>query len=385
MEDVIMADIVTRTPGVYERLGLRRVINASATLTRLGGSIMPPEVRQAMVEAGESFVDIVEMQRAVSARIAELTHNEAAYVSSGAAAGLALVTAALITGPDEAKAERLPLPDGPKYDVLIHKSQRFVYDHAIRMVGVNLVEFGMGGGAQPWELEAAYTDRTIAVVFLAGLINEQRALPIEHVIESAHRHNVPVIVDAAAQLPPPENLWRFTRDLGADIAIFSGGKGLCGPQPTGLVLGRKSIIEGIYVNASPVQNIGRPMKVGKEELAGILAALEWYLRQDHKAIMKRYEDVVQLFVERFDGKKPGVSARRDFPSEAGQPHPRALITLDPAVLGFGVDHVVKALRDGEPSIAVAGGRAGIYINPQTLQEGEERIVARRLAEILGVG
>jgi seryl-tRNA(Sec) selenium transferase len=191
-------------------------------------------------------------------------------------------------------------------------------------------------------------------------------------------------VDAAAQLPPPENLWRFTRDLGADIAIFSGGKGLCGPQPSGLVLGRKSIIEGIYVNASPVQNIGRPMKVGKEEMAGLLAAVEWYLRQDHKAIMQRYEDVVQTFVQRFDGKRPGVRASRDFPSEAGQPHPRALITLDPSALGFGIDHVVKALRDGEPSIAVAASRAGIYINPQTLQEGEEKIVARRLAEILGV-
>ncbi|HVC33664.1 MAG TPA: aminotransferase class V-fold PLP-dependent enzyme [Chloroflexota bacterium] len=379
-----MAEIVTRSAGIHEKLGLRRVINASATLTRLGGSIMPAEVRQAMVEAGESFVDIVDMQRAVSARIAELTHNEAAYVSSGAAAGLALVTAALITGTDEAKAERLPLPDGPKYDVLIHKSQRFVYDHAIRMVGVNLVEFGMGGGAQSWELETAYSDRTIAVVFLAGLVNEQRALPIEQVIESAHRHGVPVIVDAAAQLPPPENLWRFTRDLGADIVIFSGGKGLCGPQPTGLVLGKKAIVEGIYVNASPVQNIGRPMKVGKEELGGILAAVEWYLHQDHRAIMQRYEDVVKLFVQRFDGKKPGVSARRDFPSEAGQPHPRALITLDAAALGFGVDHVVKALRDGEPSIAISGGRAGLYVNPQTLQEGEEKIVARRLAEVLGI-
>jgi len=379
-----VVEAATRPAGIYERLGIRRIINASATLTRLGGSIMPLEVRQAMLEAGEAFVDIVEMQRAVSARIAELTHNEACYVTSGAAAGLTLVTAALITGTDEAKAERLPLPDGPKYDVLIHKSQRFVYDHAIRMVGVNLVEFGMGNGAQPWELEAAYTPNTIAVVYLAGMLNEQRALPLEQVIESAHRHNVPVIVDAAAQLPPPENLWRFTRDLGADIAIFSGGKGLCGPQPTGLVLGKKEIIEGIYVNANPVQNIGRPMKVGKEELAGILAAVEWYLRQDHRAILQRYEDVVRMFVERFDGKKPGVSARRDFPSEAGQPHPRALISLDPTVLGFGVDHVVKALRDGEPSIAVGAGRAGIYINPQTLQEGEEEIVARRLAEVLGV-
>jgi L-seryl-tRNA(Ser) seleniumtransferase len=380
-----MADIATRPTGVYEKLGVKRVINASATLTKLGGSIMPLEVRQAMVEAGDSFVDIVELQHAVSARIAELTHNEAAYVSCGAAAGLTLVTAALITGEDPAKAERLPLPDGPKYDVLIHKSQRFVYDHAVRAVGVNLVEFGNGSGAAPWELEAAYSDRTIAVLFLAGQNNEARALPIEDVIESAHRHGVPVIVDAAAQLPPPENLWRFTRDLGADIAIFSGGKGLQGPQPSGLVLGKKSIIDGIYVNASPVQNIGRGMKVGKEELAGILAALEWYLRQDHAAMMRRYEEVVQYFVSAFDGKRPGISARRDFPSEAGQPMPRALITLDKKALGFGPSDVAKELLAGDPAIAVSAGRNGIYLNPQTLREGEERLVARRLAEVLGIG
>lgn len=380
-----MADIATRPNGVYEKLGLKRVINASATLTRLGGSIMPLEVRQAMVEAGESFVDLVDLQRAVSARIAELTDNEAAYVSSGASAGLTLVTAALITGEDPAKAERLPLPDGPKYDVLIHKSQRFVYDHAVRAVGVNLVEFGNGSGAAPWELEAAYSERTIAVLFLAGQNNEARALPIDDVIASAHRHNVPVIVDAAAQLPPPENLWRFTRDLGADIVIFSGGKGLQGPQPTGLVLGKKSIVDGIYVNASPVQNIGRGMKVGKEELGGILAAVERYLQLDHAAMMRRYEEIVQYFVSAFDGKRPGISARRDFPSEAGQPMPRALISLDKKVLGFGPSDVAKSLMEGDPAIAVAAGRNGVYLNPQTLQEGEERIVARRLSEVLGIG
>jgi len=380
-----VADVMTRTPGIYERLGITRVINASATLTRLGGSIMPLEVRQAMVEAGESFVDLVDLQRAVSAQIADLTHNEAAYISSGAAAGLTLVTAALITGDDAVKAERLPLPDGPNYDVLIHKSQRFGYDHAVRMVGVNLVEFGVGSGAQLWELEAAYTERTIAVLFLAGQTNEERALPIEQVIESAHRHGVPVVVDAAAQIPPPENLWRFTRDLGADIAVFSGGKGLCGPQPTGLVLGKRSIIDGIYVNASPNANIGRPMKVGKEELGGILAAVNWYLRQDHAAILKRYEDIVAGFVAAFDGKRPGVSARRDFPSEAGQPYPRALVTIDSTVVGLSASDVAKKLMAGDPAVAVSAGRHGVYLNPQTLQEGEEKIVTRRLSEVLEIG
>ncbi|HLZ07052.1 MAG TPA: aminotransferase class V-fold PLP-dependent enzyme [Chloroflexota bacterium] len=379
-----MTEIATRPSGTYDRLGIRRIINASATLTRLGGSIMPREVREAMVEAGDSFVDVVDLQRAVSAHLAELTHNEAAYVPSGAAAGLTLVTAALITGTDPVKAERLPLPDGPNYDMLIHKSQRFGYDHAIRMVGVNLVEFGVGSGAQEWELEAAYSDRTIGVIFLAGLVNEERALPIETVIASAHRHNVPVIVDAAAQIPPPENLWRFTRDLGADIVIFSGGKGLRGPQPTGLVLGKKSIIDGIYVNASPNANIGRPMKVGKEELAGIDAAVELYLRQDHKAELARYEAIVQEIVGAFEGKRPGVTARRDFPSEAGQPHPRALIAIDSAIVGKDADAVVHELIDGEPAIAVSRGRAGLFLNPQTLQDEEVPIVIRRLREVLGI-
>ena len=379
-----MTDIATRPVGTYDRIGIRRIINATATLTRLGGSIMPREVREAMIEAGDSFVDLVDLQRAVSAHIAELTHNEAAYVPSGAAAGLALVTAALITGTDPAKAERLPLPDGPSYNLLIHKSQRFGYDHAIRMVGVHLVEFGVGNGAQEWELEAAYTDRTIGVVFVAGLVNEERALPIETVIASAHRHKVPVIVDAAAQIPPVENLWRFTRDLGADIAIFSGGKGLRGPQPTGLVLGKKAIIDGIYVNASPNANIGRPMKVGKEELAGIDAAVELYLRQDHKAEMARYEAIVQEIVSAFDGKRPGVTARRDFPSEAGQPHPRALVAIDSAVVGKDVEAVVKELIDGEPAIAVSEGRRGIYLNPQTLKDEEVPIVIRRLREVLSI-
>ncbi|HVB97272.1 MAG TPA: aminotransferase class V-fold PLP-dependent enzyme [Chloroflexota bacterium] len=380
-----MTETTTRPTTLHTRLGVRPIINAAGTLTKFGGSIMPREVREAMLDAGSTFVDLVELQHAVGARIAELTHNEAAYVSCGAAAGLTLVTAALITGPDEAKAERLPLPDGPMYDVLIHRSQRFGYDHAIRMVGVNLVEFGVGNGAQEWELEAAYSDRTIAVVFLAGALNEQRALPIETVIASAHRHNVPVIVDAAAQIPPIENLWRYTRDLGADIAIFSGGKALRGPQPSGLVLGRKAIIENIYVNASPNANIGRPMKVGKEELGGILAAVEWSLRQDEKALLERYEAVVQFFIDRFDGKKPGLSVRRDFPSEAGQPHPRALFTFDEKVLGLATDKIVQALQDGEPSIVVASRRRSMYLNPQTLEDGEEKIIARRLAEVLGIG
>ncbi len=367
---------------IYERIGVRPVINAATNLTRLGGSIMPTEVRQAMMEAADSYVNIVDMQRAVSARVAALTHNESAYVSSGAAAALTLVTAALITACDEARVRRLPLPDGPNYDVLIHKSQRNGYDRAVAQVGVNIVEFGLGcSKTEAWELEAAYTPRTLAVYYFTGALKEKYALPLGHVVKSAHARGIPVVVDAAAQLPPVENLWRYTRDLGADIAIFSGGKGLCGPQPTGLALGRKSIIDGIYVNASPAHGIGRPMKVGKEEMAGLLAAVERFVRLDHKAVMARYEAVVQSFLEGLAG-IPGVTAFREFPNESGQMMPCAVVNLDESVLGMTRDAVVSALLSGEPSIAVGASHMGIYLNPQPLRDGEEGIVIERLKEVL---
>jgi len=390
---------------IHERLGVRPIVNAAATLTRLGGSVMPPVVREAMAEGAGAFVDLVELQRAVSREIAALTNNEAAYVPSGAAAGLVLITAALITGTDEAKVAALPLPEGPKHDVLIHRCQRFGYDFSVRSVGVHLREFGPprapGSATTLADLEAGFSDRTLYVLYLAGVKNEQGALPLEDVIRSAHARGIPVVVDAAAQIPPAENLWRYTRDLGADLAIFSGGKGLRGPQPTGLVLGRADIIEGIYPNAVPNARIGRPMKVGKEELCGILAAVEWYLAQDEPATVRRYEEFVQFFVEGLVG-LPGVVAERDYPSEAGQPHPRCLVTVDPAAARVTRDGLMRALWEGEPCVAVAGApdggiwptlrpssdtaseaASGVWLNPQTLAEGEELIVLRRLREVLG--
>jgi L-seryl-tRNA(Ser) seleniumtransferase len=225
------------------------------------------------------------------------------------------------------------------------------------------------------------------------------------VIESAHARGIPVVVDAAAQLPPAANLWRFTRDLGADLAIFSGGKGIQGPQPTGLVVGRADLIEGIYPNAVPNPRIGRPMKVGKEELFGILAAVEWYLAQDEPTTLRRYEEIVQLFVEGLNG-LPGVIAERDYPSEAGQPHPRCLVTLDSETARVNRDELMRLLWEGDPCIAVAGApdggiwptrrppagapvgaakgepTGGVWLNPQTLAAGEEQVVLRRLREVL---
>ena len=371
--------------GIYEQLGIRTVINGNATLTRLGGSIMPPEVIEAMAEASRSFVDITELQKRVGEEIAGLTHNEAAYVSCGAAAALTLSTAACITGLDSLMRGKLPHLDGAmKSEAIVHKHGRVGYDFAIRQVGVKLVEIGDENGTQPEDLEKAISDKTAAIFYFANPSREYRWLPYEKGIEIGKKHGVPVIVDCAAQLPPVESLWRFTQ-MGADLAMFSGGKGLCSPQSSGLTVGRKDLIEAMAFNGPPHPYIGRGMKVGKEEMVGLLAAVKWYINLDHNELMQRYEDQVVFFADVFAGAE-GIQVRRHFPSEAGQPMPRTEIIFDRALLGISRDQVLQELKDGEPSIDIAGaGDSGVYINPQTLAPGEEEIIAQRLKQIcLGV-
>ena len=367
--------------GRYEELGVRRVINASATLTRLGGSRMPHAVLAAMTEGAEAFVDLVELQLRVGERIARLTSNEAAYVSSGAAAGLALTTAACLIGTDPAGLAALPHIEGHKDQVIIHRSHRNGYDHAVRQTGATLVEIGMAHTTQSWELEAALGPRAACVMYFAGAHYAAAALPLPQVIATAHARGVPVLVDAAAQIPPIASLWRFTRDLGADAAIFSGGKGLRGPQTSGLVVGRKEIIEGCRANGNPNHSIGRPMKVGKEEMLGLLAAVEWSLAQDEEAVLAGYEAIVQRWLECLVD-LPGVTVERGFPSEAGQPHGRAIVHFAPPCR-WTRDAVVAALWEGDPRIAVATvSPDAIALNPQTLEPGEDLVVLEALQRLL---
>jgi L-seryl-tRNA(Ser) seleniumtransferase len=192
---------------------------------------------------------------------------------------------------------------------------------------------------------------------------------------------VPLIVDAAAQLPPVENLWRFTQ-MGVDLALFSGGKGLCGPQSSGLIVGRRDLIEACAFNACPRGFIGRPMKVGKEEIVGLMAAVRWYLDLDQPRLMQTYEDQVSWIVEAFANLQH-VTARRSFPSEAGQPHGRAEIIFDEAELGITRDEILKRLYAGNPAVFLAtAGENGVLVNPQTLEQGEEMIIIARIKEIL---
>ena len=366
----------------YDDLGIRRVVNAAATLTRLGGSVMPPPVVAAMAEGAQMHVDLALLQERVGERIAALTNNEACYLSCGAAAGIAVAVAACIAGEDPAAIDRFPYLTDGKNEVIIHRAHRNGYDYAARQTGATLVEIGMAHTTHAWELEAAINPRTACVLWFAGAHYARGALPLPQVVAIAHAHGVPVLVDAAAQIPPVSNLWRFTRDLGADIAIFSGGKGLRGPQASGLVLGRADIVAACRVNSSPNHSLGRPMKVGKEETLGVLAAVEWSLAQDEEATLASYEETVQCWIAGLRD-LPGVTVERGYPSEAGQPHARAIVRIG-ADFPMTREGIVRALYSGSPCVAVGiVDDDAIALNPQSLVEPDEAdIVLEQVRAVL---
>ena len=379
-----MSPALPPLPATYARLGLPRVINASANLTRLGGSRMRPEAVAAMADAAGSFVDLLAFEGAVSARLAELTHNEAAYVSSGAAGGIVVAVAACIAGTDPHGIAAFPALIGrERTEVVVHRAQRNGYDYAARQTGAKMVEIG----ERAEDLEAAIGERTACVLWFAGSHYGRDSLPLEEVVTIAHQRGVPVVVDAAAQVPPVSNLWRFSRDVGADLVVFSGGKGLCGPQSSGLVLGRPELVAACRANGNPNFSIGRPMKVGKEELAGLLAAVEWSLAQDEPALLARYEAEVAFWVQGLTG-IPGVRAERGYPSEAGQPHGRAVVRFAPPC-PWDRDAVIAALWEGDPRIAVgvlpSPDDDAIALNPQTVEPGEAAVVLSALRTLLARG
>ena len=366
---------------IYDQLDVKRYINGAGTLTVIGGSIMPPQVMEAMREASQSFVSIVELQHKAGAQIAKWTNNEAAMVSNGAASGILLATAVCIAGDEPEKKAALPFTEGMPNEVLVYGPDKCAYDYAVRLAGGKLVEYGSPEGATCEELEAAITDKTVAVMIFYFEHRMGRQLPVKKVVEIAHRHNIPVIVDAAAQLPPRENLWRFTRDWGADLAIFSGGKGLCGPQSSGLVVGKKEYIDRMISFACPNGGIGRPMKVGKEEIIGLMTAVKLYMEKDMEAEMADWEAQVQAVVEAF-ANESAINVVRDFPSEAGQPMPRAKITLVEGALNANIQQVDESLKEGNPGIYLGLEADALYVNPQTLQPGDIEIIIDRLREVI---
>ena len=367
---------------LYRSLGVRPLINASAPLTVLGGSILAPGVLEAMSSAAQCFIDINELEIAVGARLAELTHNESALVVGGCAAGLLEAFAALMVGTDPVLLKQLPDTTGLKDQVIIERTHRNPYDQAVRTSGANFVEIGREGGTRTEDLEAAITEKTVGVFYVVADWLPPGALALEQTIELAHRRGLPVIVDAAHQIPPMRNLWYFTRDLGADIAIFSGGKCLQGPQASGLVVGKKWIIDAMARNGYPNQSIGRPAKVGKENIIGLLAAVEWYVGLDHSARQAEWDSWVQSFAQRVSG-LTGVTVERGFPGEAGEFVPYARVILEPDKARLEKDALVAALRQGEPSIVVGSGKNGVSVYTATLKPGEMGQIAERFVELLG--
>jgi L-seryl-tRNA(Ser) seleniumtransferase len=373
-------------PAIYRRLGVRRVIHGSGTTTRYGGSMLRPEVLETMREASQILVNIDELNAAAGTAIARMLGAEAAFVSAGASSGLILQAAACIAGDDPAKITRLPDTRGMKNEIVIQRAHRFAYDQAYRVAGGVLVEIGLARRTQPFELDDAITERTAAVAYLISPFTRPPGiLSLEQTIEIAHRRGVPVIVDAASMLPPRENLTKLIK-LGADLVSFSGGKGIRGPQSTGVVAGRRDLVRAVTLNASPNQALARAAKTSKEEIAGLVVALELFLAEDEAAEMKRYRDVCTTIVEQLaDISGLRVVVEQD-PVNRVLPHAVVYFTED--WRGPSGQAVHLALAKGEPHIYVQqGANQGGYgdeiaVDPINLLPGDELIVAKRLREEL---
>ena len=369
--------------GIYQELGLQDVIVATGNFTELGGSLMPGEVLAAMQAAARSFVSIPALHEKAGQVIADVTGAEAGYVTSGAAAGLVLGTAACMTGSDRAAIQQLPDTDGLQNEVVIHKAHSNHYNRMFRLAGATVKEVGYGAHRTlPWQLESALNERTAAVIYVvAQFLVAQTALPLPEVVRIARAKGVPVIVDAANELPPVENLRKYI-EMGADLVIFSGGKDLQGPQPSGFICGRQDLIAACALNGAPNHGIGRPMKVGKEEIVGLVTALKRYVRLDHEARLARWEQQVSLIVDGLaDIRRLSVS--RVFPDYTGRPVPRAWLTWDEETAGLSKRAVLAALAKGSPVIRVLEEYAGkgLLIDPTTLLDGQETIIAERLRVI----
>jgi D-glucosaminate-6-phosphate ammonia-lyase len=366
-------------------LGARPVMNAAATLTALGGSVMPEEVLRAMVDASRHHVDMNELFVLAGEELARLTRNEAAYVTCGAAAALAHGLLACVTAGEPAAIAAMPQGRGLPTEVVMHRAHRIPYDRVVELVGCQIVEIGNAIQVFDWELESAITERTGAVVWVAGSHLPPASLSLQQTVAIAHSRGVPVIVDAAAQLPPLSNLWHFTTECGADLAVFSGGKALRGPQASGLLLGRARLVSGARANGTPNQRLIRAMKVGKEEVAGVVAAVRRYVALDHEALLKQWEIIVADWATRLS-LIPGVQADRAFPNEAGQPTPRLRVTIAREDAGKSAEEVVNSLWERDPRIAVLrGGEDVFYMTPDTLNDGESEIVIEAVMAVIQDG
>jgi len=396
---------------VYDRLGVSTLINAVGPSTRLSGGVMRLEVAEAMVQASQYCVDMASLQARASEVISKYTGGEAGYVTSGAAAALLLGTAACVTGLDPSKMNRLPDTSGMKNEVIMARSHRNFYDHAVRSVGIKLVEIGIadrfsGAGvrdAECWEYGAAITERTAAVVYVTYPHTQPR---LEDVCTVAHAHGIPVLVDAAGQLPPASNLQRFISE-GADLVSFSGGKAIGGPQSSGFLCGSRDLIAAAALQhldldilpelwdppaelidrsrlpGAPQHGIGRPCKVGKEEIVGLLTALRFFVEEDE---IKRDQRWLELMLELIRSCGELSHAQIDLVSDKKRSSiPIVRLELDEEQSGITAIELIRSLQDGNPGIAanpISVDEGVVIFGPTCLKNGEPTIIGNRLKELL---
>jgi len=371
----------------YEKLGVTKIINAAGTYTALTASIMPPSVQAAVARAAKHPVRLHELQQAAGEYLARTLKCEGAMVTAGAASALTLATAAAMTLGNKSSMHNIPTDvTGLKNEVIAQKAHRYEYDHAIRNCGARFVEV-----VTLAEYEAAFTERTVMTNFFNAA--EQGEISREDWIRVAHRHGVPCLNDAAADVPPISNLWNYTK-MGFDLVAFSGGKGMRGPQNAGLLLGRKDLIDAATHNNSPNSDtVGRGMKVSKEQIVGMVAAVDWFLSQTDASLeaeFRRRADKIAAQLKNI----PTLSSSVVIPNVAANAVPHLLLRYDTQRIKIRPVEVMAELRKGSPSIELnpqTGKKPGaglpsdentIVVGVWMLEPGEELIVARRIKDIL---
>ncbi|MCZ6539592.1 MAG: aminotransferase class V-fold PLP-dependent enzyme [Chloroflexi bacterium] len=371
-------------PEVYKKLGVSPVINAQSWVTALGGSIMRPEVLRAMDEAAGAYVDMMQLNRAAGEVVARSCRAEQGLVTAGCSAALVLMAAACMTGQSESNAAQLPDTAGMKDEIVLFKGQRNRYDKAFITAGATLVEYGAADSGTAEELDAAINENTAGVAYIIGPFIPQ-GIGLEETVRVAHARDVPVIVDAAAEVPPRANLTGFY-EMGADMVAFSGGKGIGGPQSTGLLAGKADLMEAAVMNSlnmhSEVAVIGRSMKVSKENIVGLVTAIELFTDSDEGIEWEGWLSKAHYMAERLSGIEGVRVEIEDHPTERQGPQP--VLRFGDAYQGPSIAEIKDRLESGDPAIFVggAGARGEICIVMVDVQDGEEIIIADRLRDIL---
>jgi uncharacterized pyridoxal phosphate-dependent enzyme len=364
---------------VYEELGVTTVINCQGTMTMLGGSLPHPELEAVMTLAGRHFVSIPELEVAAGMRIAQMLKLPADYsalVTSGAAAAIQSGLAGVLTGDNEALIRQLPDLTGMRSEVIIQKSHRNPFDHQLRSTGIKLVEIETRE-----QLRRAVNDRT-ALMHFTNFANAAGQIKVDEWVKLAKQNNLPCMNDAAADTPPVSHLWDYA-NMGYDLVTFSGGKAIRGPQCAGLLIGRKDLVAYALLNNSPHEDtLGRSQKVGKEEIVGMVKALELFLNEDHEALAKEWQGRLEN-ISRQITTVPGVSTSFFTPDIANHV-PHMQITWDQARISLTPHQVAQQLRKSSPAIVISAGeeRPGLAMNSFMLKPGEDDIVAQHLSQVL---